>query len=125
MRARWWAVVMVCGLGCGSDAESPLAPIEGAIAAAREGDAAGLSELCDPDGYADVDARRVCAAKPEATREWAMFRAWFGEARILGLADATGQSPDEIRVMVAMGPALRHVEVTVIKRGERWFLLRF
>lgn len=110
--------------GCGSDPESPFAPIESVIAAAREGDAAGLSELCDPEGYADADARRVCAARPEAARDWAMFRAWFGEARILGLADATGQSPDEVRVAVAMGPDLRHVEVTVVKRGARWFLLR-
>jgi len=114
----------VLGGACGSDPESPLAPIESVIAAARFSDAAGLSELCDPEGHADADARRVCAARPESERDWAMFREWFGEARILGLADATGQAPEEVRIAVAIGPDRRHVEVTVIKRGERWFLLK-
>lgn len=116
---------MLGAFGCGSDPESPFAPLESAIAAAHEGDPSGLNELCDPEGYADADARRVCAARPESTREWALFRAWFGEARILGLANATGQAPDEMRIAAEIGPDLRKVEVTVVKRGERWFLLRF
>jgi|GEM_PF-4676415 len=120
----WVALGLALG-GCGTDPESPFAPLERAIEAAHEGDAAGLSELCDPEGHADADARRVCAARPEATREWALFQAWFGDARILGLANATGQPADELRILAEIGPDLRQVEVTVVKRGERWFLLRF
>jgi len=111
---------------CGGAAEGAFAPVEAVIAAARDDDASGLSELCDPEGRADSDARRLCAEDPARAREWALFRAWFKEARILGLvADRGGQSEaEEMRIAVAIGPDRRHVEVTVVRRGQRWYLLR-
>lgn len=124
MRARatevLFAIVMA---GCAGGEQDALAPIEAVLAAAREDDASGLSELCDPEGRADADARRICAAHPGDARDWAMFRAWFGDARILGLGSATDK-PDELHVAVAIGPDHRRVEVTVVRRGERWYLLR-
>jgi len=109
--------------GCAGGGQDALAPIEAVLAAAREDDAGGLSELCDPEGHADADARRICAAHPRDARDWEVFRAWFGDARILGLGSAT-ETPDELHVAVAIGPDHRRVEVTVVRRGERWYLLR-
>lgn len=144
------AVIAALGVGalaaCGADEDSPLGPVERVIAAARTGDPAGLHDLCDPDGGADSDARRVCAARPERAREWQIFRTWLGDARILGLSGQSGlsgasgasgasggaagapgseSSHDEVGIAVAMGPDQRHVEFTVVRRGGRWYLLRF
>lgn len=109
--------------GCGSGEQGALGPVEAVLAAARDDDASGLSELCDPEGHADSDARRLCAAHPENARDWALFREWFGRARILGIGSAT-DDPDELHVAVAIGPDHRRVEVTVVRRGARWYLLR-
>lgn len=120
------ASLVVAVAACGGTDGSPLEPVERAIAAARDGDPAGLRDLCDPEGAADSDARRVCGARPERTREWQIFRTWLGDARILGLMGHAGvATDDEVNIAVAMGPDQRHVEFTVVRRGERWYLLRF
>ena len=124
MRRRMLEYAFAAALeGCGSGEPGALAPIEAVIAAARDDDPSGLSDLCDPEGHADSDARRLCAAHPENARDWALFRAWLGDARILGIGSATDE-PDELHVAVAIGPDHRRVEVTVVRRGERWYLLR-
>jgi len=109
--------------GCGGVGEDALAPIMAVLEAAQQDDPAGLSELCDPEGHADSDARRVCAAHPDHPRDWALFRAWFGRARILGLA-SSAPGKDEMHIALAIGPDERRVEVTVVRRGARWYLLR-
>lgn len=120
------AALIACGCGGGGDAaDDPFAPVRHMIEAAQSGDPSGLDELCDPEGGFDSDARRVCRARPEDERGWAIFRAWLGHARILGLASNTGASPDEVVIAVAMGPHERTVDVTVVRRGERWYLARF
>lgn len=117
------SLIAIIVAGCAGGSEDALAPIEAAFTAAREDDASGLSALCDPEGHADADARRICAAHPRDARDWAMFRAWFAHGRILGIGSAT-DDPDELHVAVAIGPDHRRVEVTVVRRGERWYLLR-
>jgi hypothetical protein len=121
MQRRLTLLASSCVAGGAVRGRSPR--IEAVIAAARADDASALADLCDPEGHADADARRVCAADPANARDWTLFRAWFAEARILGLV-ATTAGPDEMHVAVAIGPDHRRVEVTVVRRGERWYLLR-
>lgn len=115
-------LLALCACGCGGDDESPLTPLEKIIAAAREGDPSGLADLCDPDGTVDSDARRICEASPDDARAWDLFRAWFAHARIGGFVPRPGD-PDELaRVSIVFGPDERRAEVTLVRRGARWYL---
>lgn len=116
-------LIATLAAGCSGQEQGALVPIEAVFAAAREDDASGLAGLCDPEGRADTDARRICAAHPDDAHDWALFREWFAGGRILGIAAAT-EDPHELHVAVAIGPDHRRVEVTVVRRGERWYLLR-
>lgn len=105
---------------CGGEA-APRDPIVELIEAVRADDPGPLSSLCVPE-VRDGDPRRVCLARREDTRVWAQLRAWFSEARVMGVKEIHG---DEVVIDVAMGPDQRVIPVTVVLHEGRWLIDRF
>lgn len=105
---------------CGGEA-TPRDPILELIEAVNADDPGPLAGLCVPE-VRDGDARRVCMARREDTKVWAQLRAWFSEARIIGVKEIHG---DEVVIDVAMGPDHRIIPMTVVQHEGRWLIDRF
>lgn len=116
---RLWLLALSLS-ACGGEA-TPRDPIEELIAAINGDDPGPLAGLCVPE-VRDGDARRVCLARREDTKVWTQLRAWFSEARIIGVKEIHG---DEVVIDVAMGPDQRIIPMTVVQHEGRWLIDRF
>lgn len=120
MRPEAWVLAALLLSACGAEA-APRDPIIELIEAVRSDDPGPLAGLCVPE-VRDGDARRVCLARREDTKVWAQLRAWFSEARVLGVKEIHG---DEVVIEVAMGPDQRIIPMTVVQHEGRWLIDRF
>lgn len=100
----------------------PEAVVELIFAAAREGDPGLLDSLCDPEGRGDIETRRICdyAAGFDREGEFPMF---WGMGKVAGPAMV---ADSKALVPILFGPrGDRRDTLELVKRGEKWYLLRF
>jgi hypothetical protein len=126
------AALLVIASACAKEVDDPIAPaidfgdpksvLGAVIFAARSGDPAPLSALCDPAGGSEPSVQRVCALEADSA-EWASFRAAFGRARLNGEPRVSG---DRAALNFVYGPDGTTSEtMELVRKGGRWYLLRF
>lgn len=87
--------------------------------AARSGDFTQLENLCDPQGESDGDTESICdaAGNPEP------FVEAFKDGRVVGMPRFSGNMA-EVDFLFGEG-AKQKETMTLIKRGEGWYLYSF
>ncbi|MFN8394045.1 MAG: hypothetical protein U0176_05160 [Bacteroidia bacterium] len=101
---------------------TPEAVVEGIFAVAKGGDPKLLADLCDPEGQGDIETRRICdyANGFDPDGEFPMF---WGSGKVDGAAIVNGSNA---LVPILFGPrGDRRDTLELVKRGEKWYLLRF
>jgi len=108
--------------GAGGHQSDPVAVVEALFTAARSGDFAPLTELCDPAGEGDGDTRQICALGRDS-RGASRFVEAFRNGRVTGPARPRG---DRASVPILFGAAGDRPEtIELVRRSGRWYLLSF
>lgn len=101
---------------------TPSMTVEAIFAAAKGGDPKLLADLCDPQEQGDIETRRICdyANGFDPDGEFPMF---WGSGKIDGEPMV---SESNALVPILFGPrGDRRDTLELVKRGEKWYLLRF